>query len=128
MAGCGESKEEKALATVCSARATIKTNVDELTALTPATITLNGVKENLTAIQNSLKSIKAAQPDLGQTPKQQIAEANSTFSSAVTSSVKQLGTSLSLSGLEENVTTAAQELADAYQQALEPVDCSSVSS
>jgi hypothetical protein len=128
LAGCGESKEEKALATVCNSRATIKKNVDELTAITPATFTLDGVKGNLSAIQDSLKSIKAAQPDLGPTPKQQIQTANQTFGDAVTSSVKQLGTSLSVTGIQKNVTTAAQNLASAYQQAFEPVDCSSVSS
>jgi hypothetical protein len=128
VAGCGKSKEEKALESVCNSRATIKKNVDDLTSLTPATVTLDGVKANLSAIQDSLKSIKAAQPDLGPTPKLQIETANQAFGDAVTSSVKQLGTSLSVSGIQKNVTTAAQNLATAYQQALEPVDCSSVSS
>lgn len=44
---CGESDEEKAQTQVCDARADLKTQVDDLAALTPATATAEGVEENL---------------------------------------------------------------------------------
>ncbi|MGH2907043.1 MAG: hypothetical protein ACRDKI_09800 [Solirubrobacterales bacterium] len=125
-AGCGKSKEEKALATVCSARADIQKNVGELTSYSATTVTLNGVKGNLTAIQDDLKTIRDAQPDLGPTPKQQVSQALSSFGDAVTSSVKQLGTSLSISGLESNLKKSTSQLESSFQQALEPIDCNSI--
>src|SRR5436190_19297839 len=64
VAGCGESKEDKAKKQVCSARADLQKQVNELSSLTLATATVNGVKDSVNAITNDLKKIKDAQRDL----------------------------------------------------------------
>ena len=47
---------------MCDARADLKKQVDELSALTPATVTAEGVEKNLNAIQDDLNQMKDAQP------------------------------------------------------------------
>jgi len=76
LAGCGESKEDKAQTTVCSARADIKAQVDELKGMSVTTATLDGVQANLKAIGDSLAKIVTAQSDLKGERKQEAQERN----------------------------------------------------
>ena len=55
---CGQSADEKAQATVCSARADIKKQVDELKGLTATTASVDGVQANLKAIGKNLEKIR----------------------------------------------------------------------
>jgi len=64
LGACGESDEEKAQNTGCDAKADIGEQVDELKAVTPATVTGDDVTQNLDAIKTDLKNIEAAQGDL----------------------------------------------------------------
>ena len=122
-AGCGESDEEKALTQVCDARADLKTQVDDLAALTPATATAEGVEENLNAIEDDLNQIKDAQPDLSEERKQEVESATQEFTSELEAVASGLGSSLSLSGAEAKLRAAGQQLASSYQQAFAQVDC-----
>jgi len=61
VSACGESAEEKAQSTVCSARADIKQQTDELKGMTLTTATLDGVRANLNAIRDDLDTIVGAQ-------------------------------------------------------------------
>src|SRR5262245_22824778 len=87
---CGESKEEKALDQVCDARADIQKNINELSSLTATTATVDGIKKNVSAIQDDLGKIKDAQPDLSPSRKQQVQAATDTFQSDVSSTVNSL--------------------------------------
>ena len=73
--GCGESEAEKAQTQVCDARTDLQKQVDDLAALTPATATADGVKANVSAIENDLKQIRDAQGDLNDERKQQVESA-----------------------------------------------------
>src|SRR3954467_10603424 len=64
VAACGESDQEKAQKKVCSARADISKQVDELKSLTPTTATVDGVRQNVNAIQDDLKDIASARGTL----------------------------------------------------------------
>lgn len=126
VAACGgESADKKAQKTVCSARANIKKQVDELKSLTITTASVDGVKANLKSIGDSLSQITKAQKDLKGNRKQQVESANQTFKNAITDIGQQLGKSLTLSNGAQQLQTAVQSLASSYQKALAPIDCSS---
>ena len=122
-AGCGESDEEKAQTQVCDARADLKTQVDDLAALTPATATADGVEENLNAIKDDLKQIKDARGDLSEERKQEVESATQEFNSELESIASGLTTDLSLSGAKAKLQTAGQQLASSYQQTFAQIDC-----
>lgn len=124
VAACGQSSSDKAKSQVCDARNDISKNVNELKNLTPATATVNGVKENLTAIQNDLKKISDAQGKLNSDRKQQVEAANSQFTSQVKDVVSNVGTNLSLTNAKTQLQQAAQQLANSYQQTFAKIDCS----
>jgi hypothetical protein len=124
VAACGESKEDKAKKQVCSARDDIGKQVNSLKSLTPATLTADGVKSSLTAIQNDLKKISDAQGDLSDARKKQVQEANATFGSALTSIAGELGSSLSAADARTQLASSFQELSTAYQQSFAKLDCS----
>ena len=125
LAGCGESKQDKATSQVCSARADIKKQVDTLSGMTASTITLNAVKSSLQGIGEGVTQIANAQGDLSSDRKAQVEQANSAFKSAVQSVSQTLLKSLSLSGARQQLKTAAAQLQSSYKQALAPIDCSS---
>jgi uncharacterized membrane-anchored protein YjiN (DUF445 family) len=124
VAACGQSASDKAKSQVCDARSDISKQVNELKNLTPATATVNGVKDSLTSIQNDLKKIKDAQGQLNSDRKQQVESATSEFTSQVKDVVSNVGTNLSLSNATTQLQQAAQQLASSYQQTFAKVDCS----
>ena len=94
---CGESSEEKAQSSVCDARDDMTKQVDDLKALTPATVTTDAVTQSLDAIKNDLKDISGAQSELSSDRRSQVESANKAFASSIQSIASQLGTSLSAS-------------------------------
>jgi hypothetical protein len=123
VAACGESKQDKAKNQVCSARSDMQKQVNELKSLTPATLTLDGVQQSLSAIQNDLKKITSAQGDLNDARKKQVQDATSQFTSALSSIGSDLGKSLSAADAKTQLQTALQQLATAYQESFAKVDC-----
>ena len=121
--GCGESEAEKAQTQVCDARADLQKQVDDLAALTPATATADGVKANLSAIENDLNQIKDAQGDLSGERKQQVESATQEFAAEVETVAADLRSDLSLSGAQAKLQAAGQQLASSYQQAFAKIDC-----
>ena len=121
----GDSAEERAQKTVCSARADIKQQVDELKSTTVSTASLDGVQSNLQAIRKSLSQISSAQKDLKGDRKQDVQAATQTFKTEVAAVGRELVTSLSASNAEQQIRTALQGLASGYRKALAPIDCSS---
>jgi hypothetical protein len=125
LAGCGgESAEEKAQSSVCDARADIQKQVDELDGLTAATVTVDGVKGNLDAISNDLKTIKDAQGDLSGDRKDEVDKAWQSFSGEVKGISSDLITSLSAADAKQQLATSFDTLAASFRSTFEPIDCS----
>src|SRR5262245_38503839 len=61
LVACGESSEEKAKKDVCSARAGIQEEVQNLQNLSIETATLDSVKNSLSSIQTDLQKMKDAE-------------------------------------------------------------------
>ena len=123
LGACGESDEEKAQNTVCSAKAAIGEQVDELKAVTPATVTGDDVTQNLDEIKTDLKNIEAAQGDLSSDRRSEAEAANKEFSSSVQGIARELGSSLSAADATAQVVTALNQLAASYQKAFAPLNC-----
>jgi hypothetical protein len=124
LAACGESKEDKAVKSVCSARADISKQISHLKSLTPTTATVEDVQSSLSAIGAALGKIKDAQGDLRGDRKQQVQNANQTFESQLKSITSSAVKSLSLGDAKTQLASALQQLESAYKQALAPIDCS----
>jgi hypothetical protein len=125
LAACGgESAEERAQKKVCSARADIKKQVDELKSTTISTASLDGVQQNLQAIGKSLSTMARAQKDLKGDRKQDVQAATQAFKTEVASVGRELVTSLSAADAKQQIQTALQGLATSYRKALAPIDCS----
>ncbi len=123
VSACGESAEDKAQASVCSARADIKKQTDELKGMTVTTATLDGVRTNLKAIRDDLGKMADAQGDLKGDRKAEVQKATESFKSQVSDVTRQLGTSLSASDAQAQIGTALQSLATSFEQSLAPIDC-----
>jgi hypothetical protein len=123
LGGCGESDEEKAQKTVCNARDDIAQQVNELKAVTPATVTGDDVTQNLDQIKTDLKNIEAAQGDLSSDRRSEAEAATKEFTSSVQQTASELGSSLSASNAKEQVVTALDQLAASYQKAFAPLNC-----
>jgi hypothetical protein len=123
LGACGESKQDKAKSTVCDARADISKQVDKLKGLTVSTVTVDGVQNSLKAINSDLSKIKDAQGDLSGNRRQQVQDATKTFTSQVQSIAGSVGKSTSLSEAKAQLTSALQQLGDAYKQSFAKVDC-----
>ena len=123
LAACGESKEDKALSSVCDARADIGKQVDTLKGLTPSTVTTDAVKKSLDAIKKDLQDIADARSDLSSDRRSEVEAANKAFASSVEGIASQLGSSLSASDAKAQVVTALNQLAASYKKAFAPLNC-----
>jgi acetolactate synthase small subunit len=124
LAACGESKEDKAQKTVCSARADIKKQVDQLNGMTVTTASLDGARASLRAIGDGLEKIAGAQDELTGDRRQEAQTATQTFKAEVTDVSRELVRSVSLSDGKQQIETALRGLASSYQAAFAPIDCS----
>jgi hypothetical protein len=123
-AGCGgDSAEEKAMSSVCEARADIDDQVKQLAGLTASTVTADKVSQSLEAIGGDLTKIKDAQGDLADDRKAEVEDANQAFTATVKSTLSELGTSVSAGDAKAALTSATQKLGDSYQQTFAPIDC-----
>jgi len=123
LTGCGESESEKAQKQVCDARAGISKEVDELSGLTLATASVDGVRESIDAIQGDLKQIADAQSTLNDDRRAEVKAATDQFRSSVTQIAKGLMGDLSLSDAATRLRSAGSDLATAYRQSLARIDC-----
>jgi hypothetical protein len=123
LGACGESDEDKAQNTVCDASDDIAKQVSELKGLTPATVTTDAVKQNLSAIETDLKDIADAQSDLSSDRRSEAEAATKAFTSSVKGIASQLGSSLSASDAKAQVATALKQLEASYQKAFAPLTC-----
>jgi hypothetical protein len=123
-AACGESEEENAMQTVCNARQDISDQIDALKGMTASTFNADTVSESVSAIQSDLSQIKGARADLSDDRRQEVEEANQAFESQVSGVVQQIGTNVTASDAASTISSAAEQLADSYEQTFSRIDCS----
>lgn len=128
LAACGDSAEDTAQEQVCTARADIERQIDELQSLTPATVDLETLQQSFTAIGEDLDAIADAEGDLSDERREEAQQAVETFGAAVgqiaSDALAALGTGdLSAAQLERQVREASQQLAAGFERAFAPVDC-----
>jgi hypothetical protein len=124
LAGCGESKQDKAKKAVCSARSEIEKSVNDLRSLTLTTVTVDGVKNDISSIQTNLKKMVDNQKELASDRKDKVTSATQAFGQQLKSIASGLTSNLSLTNAASQVKTAGASLQSAYTSALAPIDCS----
>ncbi len=122
--GCGESKEQKAEKSVCSARADIKEKVTSLQSLTPTTASITQIKTDVNGIVEDLKQIRKALPDLSAPRKEEVTKATESFAKQADEAVGSLKSTGSISSVETALRSAVTGLKTAYESALAPIKCS----
>ena len=123
-AGCGEAKEDKAMADVCSARDNITKQLDTLKGLTPTTVTTDKVTGALSAIRDDLTKIGDAMRDLSEERRKDVQAANEKFAGAVRDTLQKVGTSVSLSDAASQIKAAFADLESSYRSTFGQLDCS----
>ena len=123
VAGCGESKSDKALADVCGARDDITKQVDQLKGMTISTATSSQITDSLQAIRNDLTKIKDARGDLADDKRQQIDAANTKFESSVRATLLDVGKTVSLDQAATQLKNAFNRLAATYKDTFGAIDC-----
>jgi uncharacterized protein YjbJ (UPF0337 family) len=124
VAGCGESKSDKAMADVCAARDNISKQVDQLKNMTISSATKSQVTDSLQAIRDDLSKIRDARGDLSDDRRQEIDAANTKFTSSVRATILDVGKTVSLEDASAQLKNAFARLADSYKQAFGSIDCS----
>jgi uncharacterized protein YjbJ (UPF0337 family) len=122
-AGCGESKQDKAMANVCSARDDISKQVDQLTSLTLGTATTSKVTDSLQAIRDDLGKIGDARGDLADDRRAEVSAANDQFAASVRKTLGELGTTASLQDASSQLKTAFTDLESSYSNTFGKLDC-----
>jgi hypothetical protein len=124
LAACGgESQEDQARDQVCDARADIDRQVKTLQGLTPATVTVDAVRESVEAITNDLGEIRDAQGDLGDERRQEVEAATDAFAAEVGEVGSTILRSTSVEEARSQLGAAADQLAESYRTTLGAVDC-----
>jgi hypothetical protein len=125
LAGCGESKEQKAEKKVCAARTAIAKEVEHLRSLTPSSAALTEVRDGVTKIGGELKQIANAAKDLAPSRKQELVNATEEFAKKFGESLASVAKGSPATQAQAAVQAALTGLKTAYEQALAPVKCSS---
>lgn len=120
------SEEEKALQAVCTSRAEIEESVTELSGTNVGNFSVESVKEELQTIKDGVKTIDANEPKLGVDRRAQIKAANQAMANSISQAAKDFVVTTSVNETVTNLKQAGQDLVDAYNQSLQPIDCSGV--
>ena len=124
LAGCGESKADKAQAQVCDARDDIGQQVKDLQGLTITTATAAEVSSSLKSIRDSLADITSAQGDLSDERRKDVQAANEAFKATMSQIAGSIGKSLSIENAATQTKQALQQLAESYRASFGKLDCS----
>jgi Tfp pilus assembly protein PilP len=122
--GCGESKSDKAMSQVCSARADIKEHVESLKATTPTTATTSAITDSLKAVRNDLATIADAQKDLSEDRRQEVQQANEAFAAQVRATLGDLGTTVSAENATAQLKASFEQLHATYAATFDKIECS----
>jgi hypothetical protein len=124
VAGCGQSKAEKASDQVCDARDDIAKQVKELQGLTITTATADQVRGSLDAIQSDLKTISKATDNLSDARSKEVQAASDKFVGEMSQIGESLGSSLSIENAAAQAKKALEQLASSYRASFGQLDCS----
>jgi hypothetical protein len=119
----GDSKEDKALAQVCGARADISQQVSTLRGLSPATAK-DQITQSLQTIADDLGTIANARKDLAAEHRGQVQAANDEFVKSVKDTLGSVTDLAALQAGAGDVKQAAQQLGATYQSTYGKIDCS----
>lgn len=120
------SPEQKALEAVCGARANIETRVNNISQTTIENFTLDAFKEDIEGIRRDVQTISENEEKVKPDRRKNLETANAAFKNELLTTLKTLGTSLSLKNAEIKLTNAAEQLVESYRENLEPIDCTGV--
>jgi hypothetical protein len=124
LAGCGQSKEDDAMAAVCSARDGISKQVDELQSLTLTTATTSAVTDGLQAIGQDLTTIRESRAELSADRREEVQAANDAFGDQVGELAGTVGRTLSIEGAAAQLDSSLKQLAASYRDTFGQLDCS----
>ncbi len=124
LAGCGESKEEKAEKSICASRKVIDEKVEHLKTLSPSTQALTELRESGKVIAEELKKMVASSKELGSTHQQEIQNAVSAFERSSAEAFAALAKGGSATQLQTELKGALEGFATAYKTALANIKCS----
>jgi hypothetical protein len=125
LAACAQSKSDKAMADVCTARNDITKQVDKLKSLTPTTATTTLVTDGMQAIRNDLSTIGKATKDLSKERAADVQSANDEFTSSVRKTLANVGTTVSIEAAAADLKAAFGKLGESYRSTFGQLDCSS---
>jgi hypothetical protein len=123
LAACGESAEDEALDRVCAARSSIDDEVQRLQGLTPETGTADAVRGSFEAIQDDLRTIAEARPELSEERREEVRDATDAFVAQVREVGATVLRSISVEDARTQLATATDELAGAYRETVASIDC-----
>jgi hypothetical protein len=123
LAACGESKEEKAEKSICSARSEINSKINSLQTLTPSSSAINEAKEDVSAIGNNVTKIVEASKELSPEAKANVQREVSAFQKQLAESVANIVKGGSASAAAEQLRTSLSAIATAYKQDLAQIKC-----
>jgi hypothetical protein len=125
LAACGESKSDTAMNDICSARADISKQVDQLEGLTLTSGTTNQVTDSLKAIRGDLAKIGDARKDLSAERRKDVQSANAEFVDTLRETAATVGRSASVESAGSQLEAAFGTLKQTYQSTFGKLDCSS---
>jgi uncharacterized membrane-anchored protein YjiN (DUF445 family) len=124
LAGCGQSKADKANDKVCDARDNIAQEIKDLQGLTITTATVDEISSSLKAIRDNLADIGKAQGDLSDQRRKDVQAANEAFKATMSQIAGSIGKSLSIQNAATQTKQALQQLAESYRASFGKLDCS----
>ncbi|HVP02095.1 MAG TPA: hypothetical protein VMT10_05955 [Solirubrobacteraceae bacterium] len=126
LSGCGgSSKQQKAMAAVCSAKADVVAQLADLQTLAPTVASLPMAAAEVAAITDDLKKIKGSENDLSSDRKQAVQQAMQRFGATGGAALAELLISLRNHPAKTQLTTIGQQVQTSYQQDFAPVKCDS---
>jgi len=121
----GSSKEDKANATVCSAKSDIAAQLSDLQSLAPTAASLPMATTQVAAIGDDVKKIKSSETDLGTDQKQAAQQATQRFGASSSAALASLLITLRTHPAKAEISTVGTQLQTAFEQDFAPVKCDS---
>jgi hypothetical protein len=123
LAACGESKEEKAEKSICSARSDINGKVNQLQSLTPSTAAITEARDDVTAIANDLTKIVESSKELSPEAKANVQREVTAFKTQLAEGIANIAKGGSATSVAEQLHAALNAIATAYKQDLAQIKC-----
>jgi hypothetical protein len=131
LVACGESSSEKATKPVCSATSEITTRVKKLESLPINSSFPTEAMKSVEAIDESIKKIEEAAPNLPAAQKEEISAADKAFEAEIATITKDVASASKSSNLEAALKSAERQikaslskLSSDYKKAFEALKCS----